>query len=69
MLDETQIDWVSIEPGSVLVGSDNRSILFGGIGPRHEVSIEYPFRISGKPFDPKEIASIEQNSDMERVSD
>ena len=69
ILDETQIHWVSVEPGSVLVGSDNRSILFGGIGPRHEVSIEYPFRISGRTFDLEEIASIEQNSDMEIASD
>ena len=68
-MDETQIHWVSVEPGSVLVGSDNRSILFGGIGPRHEVSIEYPFRISGRSFDLEEIASIEQNSDMQIASD
>jgi len=68
-LDETQIPWVSVEPGSVLVGSDNRSILFGGIGPRHEVNIDYSFRISERPLDFEEVVSIEQNSGMEIVSD
>ncbi len=69
MLDETQISWVSVEPGSTMVGSDNRSILFGGIGPRHEVRIEYPFRISERPFDFEEVARIEPNSRMEIASD
>ncbi|PDH25530.1 MAG: hypothetical protein CND84_01125 [Marine Group II euryarchaeote MED-G35] len=69
ILDETQIPWVSVEPGSVLVGSDDRSILFGGIGPRHEVKIDYSFRISERPLDFEEVVSIEQNSDMEIVSD
>jgi len=69
MLDETQIPWVSVEPGSTMVGSDNRSILFGGIGPRHEVKIDYPFRISERPLDFEEVARIDQNSDMEVASD
>ena len=69
MLDETQIPWVSVEPGSTMVGSDNRSILFGGIGPRHEVKIEYPFRISARPLDFEEVARIELNSVMEIASD
>ena len=68
-MDQTQIHWVSVEPGSVVLGSDNRSILFGGIGPRHEVSIDYPFRISESPLDIEEISSIEQNSGMEIASD
>jgi len=68
-LDETQIPWVSVDPGSVLVGSDDRSILFGGIGPRHEVKIDYSFRISERPLAFEEVVSIEQNSEMEIVSD
>tara|TARA_B100001250_G_scaffold228895_1_gene196479 strand:+ start:9140 stop:9880 length:741 start_codon:yes stop_codon:yes gene_type:complete len=68
-MDQTQIHWVSVEPGSVVLGSDNRSILFGGIGPRHEVSIDYPFRISESPLDIEEISSIEQNSGLEIASD
>ena len=39
-LEEPQISWVSVEPGSVMVGSDDRTILFGGMGPRHEVAIQ-----------------------------
>ena len=69
MLDETQIPWVSVEPGSTMVGSDKRSILFGGIGPRHEVKIDYPFRISARPLDFEEVARIERNSGMEIASD
>tara|TARA_Y100001970_G_scaffold292006_1_gene431486 strand:- start:4650 stop:5396 length:747 start_codon:yes stop_codon:yes gene_type:complete len=68
-LDETQIPWVLVEPGSVMVGSDDRSILFGGIGPRHEVSIDYPYRISERPLDFEELAAIEENSGMEIASD
>tara|TARA_B100000902_G_C27107675_1_gene811986 strand:+ start:143 stop:916 length:774 start_codon:yes stop_codon:yes gene_type:complete len=69
ILDETQIPWVFVEPGSVLVGSDNRSILFGGIGPRHEATIDYSFRISKRPLDFEEVSRIEENSDMEIVSE
>ena len=35
------IEWISVSPGKVFIGSDNRSILFGGVGPRHEVKIDY----------------------------
>ncbi len=69
ILDESQIPWVFVEPGSVLVGSDNRSILFGGIGPRHEVNIDYPFRISKRPLNFEEVSMIEKSSVMEIVSD
>ena len=69
MLDETQIPWVSVEPGSPMVGSDKRSILFGGIGPRHEVKIEYPFRISAWPLDFEVVGRFERNSVMEIASD
>jgi len=68
-LDEKQINWVTVEPGSTLVGSNNRSILFGGIGPRHEVSIDYQFRISERPLDFEEFSRIEHDSGMEIVSD
>ena len=45
-MEPSEASWVSVEPGSVLVGSNNRSVLFGGVGPRHEVSIGYGFQIS-----------------------
>tara|TARA_B100001250_G_scaffold48512_1_gene37959 strand:+ start:1992 stop:2672 length:681 start_codon:yes stop_codon:yes gene_type:complete len=43
------IEWEVIEPGKVLLGSDNRTVLFGGIGPKHEVKIDYRFEISKYP--------------------
>jgi len=50
-LAEKSIQWIEVEPGSVVMGSDNRSIIFGGIGPRHEVKIDYSFRISKYPVE------------------
>ncbi|MDP7002810.1 MAG: hypothetical protein QF911_04495 [Candidatus Thalassarchaeaceae archaeon] len=29
-MEPSEASWVSVEPGSVLVGSNNRSVLFGG---------------------------------------
>ena len=46
-----------MEPGKVFIGSDNRSVLFGGIGPRHEVKIDYNFEISFLPLN-HEIAEV-----------
>jgi len=46
-----------VEPGKVFIGSDNRSVLFGGIGPRHEVKIDYNFEISFLPVN-HEIAEV-----------
>ena len=44
------IQWIKVNPGKVFIGSDNRSILFGGIGPRHQVKIDYEFEISFLPI-------------------
>ena len=52
-----EIQWIDVEPGKVFIGSDNRSVLFGGIGPRHEVKIDYNFEISFLPVN-YEIANI-----------
>ena len=49
---EKGIQWIDVEPGSVVMGSDRRSIIFGGIGPRHEVKIDYSFKISKNPVEP-----------------
>ena len=51
-----QIDWVKVEPGRATIGSQNRSILFGGIGPRHMVETKYAFQISRHPV-PSEVAT------------
>jgi hypothetical protein len=50
------VQWIKVNPGKVFVGSNNRSILFGGIGPRHEVRIDYEFEMSFLPV-PKATAS------------
>ena len=42
------IEWVRIEPGRANVGSDNRAILTGDIGPKHMIEIKYDFEISFK---------------------
>ncbi len=44
-----QIEWVKVEPGRAEIGSDNRSILFGSIGPKHMVETTYEFVISRYP--------------------
>ncbi len=63
------IHWADVEPGNVIMGSDNRSILFGGINPRHEVSIDYSFRISRIPVDPREATRLIQASEAEIASE
>ena len=52
------VSWAEVSPGSVLMGSDDRSVLFGGIGPRHEVSIGYRYKISMEPVRPKDAEEI-----------
>ena len=47
----TEIEWVSIPPGAVEMGSDNRSVLFGNLGPRHIFTISSPFEISKYPVE------------------
>ena len=58
-----EIQWVTVDPGKVFIGSDNRSVLFGGIGPRHEIKTNYSFVISFFPVN-YEIAELAlQNED------
>ena len=52
-----EIQWVTVDPGKVFIGSDNRSVLFGGIGPRHEIKTNYSFEISYYPVN-YEIAEL-----------
>ena len=47
----TKIEWVSIPPGAVEMGSNNRSVLFGNLGPRHIFTINSPFEISKYPVE------------------
>ncbi len=68
-LPSLQINWIDIDPGSVFVGSDNRAILFGGIGPRHEVAIEYPFRISSQPIRMSDASMVIEEKGAEIASE
>ena len=43
------LDWVQVSPGSATLGSNDRSILRGGVGPRHQVKISKTFEISKNP--------------------
>lgn len=43
------LDWVQVSPGSATLGSNDRSILRGGVGPRHQVKISKSFEISKNP--------------------
>ena len=43
------IEWAPVAPGRTEIGSDNRSILFGGIGPKHMVEIRYGYSIAKHP--------------------
>jgi len=63
------IEWTEVNPGMVVMGSENRSILFGGIGPRHEVSIEYRFKISRIPVSSNEALKIVQSSEADVASE
>ena len=63
------IEWVEVKPGMVVMGSADRSILFGGIGPRHEVSIGYRFKISRTPVPSIEALKIIQSSEADVASE
>ena len=68
MADE-QISWVDVSSGKILVGSNNRSILFGGLGPRHEVSIDYNFKISKIPVDFSKAEELLENNEVKIASE
>jgi len=61
--------WAEVQPGSVTMGSDKRSIMFGGIGPRHEVSLGYSFRISVQPVEPTEADTLIESMSAEVASE
>ena len=63
------IEWANVKPGMVVMGSADRSILFGGIGPRHEISIEYSFKISRIPVPSSEALQIIQSSEADIASE
>ena len=67
--DFLDIQWVTVNPGKVYVGSDNRSIIFGGIGPRHEIKIDYKFEISFSPISREDAFELLASSDYSIASE
>ena len=63
------IQWINVNPGKVFIGSDNRSILFGGIGPRHEVRIDYEFAISSFPIIREDASEFLSSNDYNIASE
>ena len=64
-----QFEWVGVEPGQVTMGSDVRSVMFGGVGPRHEASVGYSFRISKTPVPPDEATRMIESGEAELASE
>ena len=52
------IEWVRVKPGRAEIGSQNRSILFGGIGPKHMVDLKYAYEISKNPVPAAEAEAL-----------
>lgn len=61
--------WRGVKPGSVMMGSPNRSVLFGGMGPRHEVKIEYDFQISEYPVPLHQAKYLQEEMGAELASE
>lgn len=63
------IEWVPIAPGRTEIGSDNRSILFGGIGPKHMVEICYRYSIAKHPIPIEDADNIIQSKEADLASE
>ena len=61
--------WREVEPGSVMIGSTNRSVLFGGMGPRHEVKIDYNFQITEYPVSIQKSRFLQEEMGAEWASE
>ncbi|MDP6318618.1 MAG: hypothetical protein QF500_04445 [Candidatus Thalassarchaeaceae archaeon] len=64
-----EIEWVQVTKGRTELGSQNRSILFGGIGPRHMVAIDYNFQISRNPISKEDAESLLISEEIELASE
>jgi len=63
------IEWVPVAPGRTEIGSDNRSVLFGGIGPRHMVEINYRYSISKYPILVEEAEKLVESKEVSLASE
>lgn len=66
---EDQFEWSDVEPGGVTIGSDRRSVIFGGMGPRHQVHIRYNFKISKTLIEAKQASRIIRETSAEKASE
>ena len=66
---EDQFGWSVVKSGNVIMGSDRRSVIFGGMGPRHQVHIRYDFRISDRPIEEEEASRIISETSAEKASE
>ena len=64
-----KIEWVQVTKGRTELGSQNRSILFGRIGPRHMVAIDYDFQISRNPVSKEDAESLLSSEEIELASE
>ncbi|MAU85476.1 MAG: hypothetical protein CMA21_02560 [Euryarchaeota archaeon] len=58
------IEWIRINPGSTYLGSNNRAIIFGSPGPRHEVPIQHSYEISKEAIPLSKALSLCESSDL-----
>ena len=63
------VDWVVVEPGSTYIGSSNRTVMFGGPGPRHEVSIQYRYEISNSAIKLSEVMTSVESGEVDISSE
>ena len=58
------IEWIRVDPGSTYLGSNNRAIIFGSPGPRHEVPIQHSYEIAKEAIPLSEALALCESSDM-----
>lgn len=58
------IEWITVGPGSTYIGSNNRAIILGSPGPRHEVSIQYPYEISKEALSLPEVLKLSDSTGL-----
>lgn len=63
------LDWALVGPGSAMLGSNDRSILRGGIGPRHQVKISESFEITRHPVSPEIALEMIKSGEAELASE
>ena len=63
------LDWTQVDPGSAMLGSNDRSVLRGGTGPRHQVKISKSFEITKLPVPPDIAAKMIESGEAEIASE